>query len=1105
VQPAEEVDLRQRFNSGDRNLLLVALVIIALSAVYVWYNYRAAFPQASLDLRYSREQITERALTFLKTCGLNPAGFRNLTLFDADDDARLFLEREVGLEQANRLMQGEVSVWRWRARWYKPPEKEEMRVWLSPDGRLRGFEHVIAETASGARLDKDAARSRAEEFLRSQTSQPHRLIEEQLEQKPNRHDYVFTWEREGFEVRGAKYRRTVEIYGDRLGAYHEFLHVPEQWERDFTALRSKNILYTQIAQAFYVPLILAAIIVHIQAIRRREVPWRPLILLCAVVGALMVANQWNALPFFLDGMPTSTSVPESVLIGLLQGLGAGVGVFFYVMFAAAPGETLYRSAYPRLLSLPAGLSRLGIQTREFFRASVIGYAFAAFHIAFVVAFYLIGRRFGVWSPQDVEYSDLLSTALPWLYPLTISLLASTSEEFWFRLLAIPLLQKLLRFRWLAILIPAFVWGFLHANYPQQPGYIRGIEVGLIGVAAGYVMVRFGILATLIWHYTVDAVLIGTFLLSSQSWYFRLSGVLVAGAVLFPLALSVYRYRRNGGFLAERGLTNASLATASPPAAAPVETPPVAQPLSPPEPFWPRRYLYVAAAIALAIGFAVRPWRFGDFIEVRIERQTAQDAAGRALSEKGINPAGWQTMAIFQPNLDVATFEYLRRLVGVEESDRIVRERTLHGLWQVRFFQPQQKEEWIVYVDSNGRAFRVDHVLDEKAPGANLSADEARRIAEEYLRTQQKIRLERYRLVDSSAQRRDRRTDHFFVWEDTQFQAGEAEARLSLTIFGDEPSTFRRFLKLPEQWLRDFRRVRLGAYLLPSLGGSVFLTALIVFIRRLANHPFRWRLYLTVSLAALVVAAFSQINQLPTFYANYETAIPIQDYIGDSVLSIVILTLLAGFVVFLAALVVDLFLNLGLGDRRLPRPSLPVTLAFAAILFGVPRALSGLSHWIPGERYSLSLWGLPGASSLAPFFSVVSGTFWSAMVVSVAAVVLVTLAIRVFSLRSLAVWVSVAALAFALARDGGAGLMIFTFASTLAFVAVAFFLMLTAPGALIDLAAAVFLVEALSGAIALLAEPSPFYRVHGGVALGLAVVVVGLVLRYSMRKFDGRTP
>ena len=341
------------------------------------------------------------------------------------------------------------------------------------------------------------------------------------------------------------------------------------------------------------------------------------------------------------------------------------------------------------------------------------------------------------------------------------------------------------------------------------------------------MLRFGILATLIWHYTVDAVLIGTFLIASQSWYFRLSGLLVAGAVLFPLALSIYRYRRNGGFLAETGLTNAALLSPVEPAPS-SEAPSTAEVLAAPEPLWPRRYLYIAAAVALVLGLVLSPHRYGDFIRVRLDRNAALAIASRALSEKGVDASQWRSVAQFRANLDPANFEYFRRRGGPEEAERVVAERTLHGFWQVNFFKPQQKEEWIVYVDQSGRAFRTDHELDEKAPGANLTRAEALRIAEHDLRSRRSIGLDSYSLADSSEQRRERRTDHFFVWKDSRFNAGGAEARLSLTILGDEPSEFRRFLKLPDEWLREFRRLRIGRFLMPALMGSVFLHGLNCF-------------------------------------------------------------------------------------------------------------------------------------------------------------------------------------------------------------------------------------------------------------------------------------
>ena len=120
-----------------------------------------------------------------------------------------------------------------------------------------------------------------------------------------------------------------------------------------------------------------------------------------------------------------------------------------------------------------------------------------------------------------------------------------SEEFLFRMFAIPFLRKLVRWMPLALVLAGFIWGFGHAGYPQQPFYIRGVEVGIGGVALGLIMLRWGILPTLVWHYSVDAMYSAMLLLRSHSLYFRLSGAASAGIIVLPVI------DRAGGLLAAR--------------------------------------------------------------------------------------------------------------------------------------------------------------------------------------------------------------------------------------------------------------------------------------------------------------------------------------------------------------------------------------------------------------------------------------------------------------------------------------------------------------------------------------------------------------------------
>ena len=1091
--------MTERLERNDKRLLAVLLVVVLASVVYTRFNFTAAFPEASIHLRYSKDQIQGMARDFLKQQHVATEGYRSLTLFDPDDDGRIYLERELGLEQANRLMQGEVSVWRWRNRWFRPPQKEEMTVWLSPDGRLVGYQHAIREDAAGARLSKDAARAMAAEFLKQRTGAAQRVVEEQLQERPNRYDYLFTWEQEGLRAKEATYRRTVTIQGDQVGGYREFLHVPEQWTREFAAMRSKNELYSQIAAVLYVPLILAAVGVLIASFRKRSVLWRPLVLIAGAVGVLMIVNQGNSLPMTIDQMQTSSPYPEMLTIGLLQAVGAGVGVFFYVILAAAAGEPLYRRALPGRLALLKAFTGAGTRTKEFFLATTTGYAFAAAHLAFVVAFYLIGRRFGVWSPQEVQYSDLLSTTLPWIYPIAIALLAATSEEFWFRLFAIPLLERWLKVRWIAVIIPAFVWGFLHANYPQQPGYIRGIEVGVIGVAAGFLMLRYGIVATLVWHFTVDAVMMGMFLFQSDNWYFQLSGWVVAAAVAAPLAVSLVQYWRRGGFESAAELKNEAVTVEEPAAVVEAEEAPV---IEPHRAAWPVKWLYAAGVLGVLALVAFHPARFGDFLRITLTRTEARAIADREMEARHLKPEAWHQVVEFLPNLEMADFEYLREVAGARSANEAVRTRTTTGVWRVRYFQPLKKEEWRVLVGQEKRVLRVEHELDEKAPGANLTAEEARKVATEYLEQAQAVRVAEYRAVDASLEKRDHRTDHEFVWEDPGFRAGEAKARVSAGVLGDQVGQFRRYLKLPEQWVREFERPRLQRFLAPGLMGAVSLALLVIFILRLSGrwsqtdggHRYRWKVYLGVGAASLVCATASYLNQWPLLEAGYDTATPLDNFLAQALLRRVMGALMLAVVGFLGALAADVFVQMAAGWRPPSRPSVWRAAAMVLAAAGLSRALGVVEQALPGPRMSLPLWAAAGADTALPAVSVVAQSYFAALLAVCVVSIGLSAAVRFLGFRMRISGVVALALALAAGRALTAPQFALHALMTLVWVGALVALVRMCAVDLVTFAVALLWLEAAPWVWTLVTQPSAVHQWNGAAALAAILVVSALLLR-----------
>ena len=136
--------MKDRFGRADYRFLAVCLALLAATTWFSVRNFYRAFPEASIDFRVNRAEGQSLAAAVPRRQRYDTAGYRQASSFTFDDDAKTFLEREAGLEQANRIMGTRVRLWRWSYRWFRPLQKEEFRVDITPRGELAGFRHEIA-------------------------------------------------------------------------------------------------------------------------------------------------------------------------------------------------------------------------------------------------------------------------------------------------------------------------------------------------------------------------------------------------------------------------------------------------------------------------------------------------------------------------------------------------------------------------------------------------------------------------------------------------------------------------------------------------------------------------------------------------------------------------------------------------------------------------------------------------------------------------------------------------------------------------------------------------------------------------------------------------
>ena len=873
-----------KLRSGDYKIVGIALVVAAASLAVSIKYFSRAFPEATLDLRVDRAGSARIAESFLQARGARLEGYRHAGIFAYNEEAKLYLERTQGLARMDELTRGPIHLWRWSHRWFKPQQKVEYRAEVTPTGEAVGFEHEIPEGEPGANLEAAAARRIAESFLTDmmkRNTNDLEFVEAESEKRPARTDHVFTWKQKSVNLGDGSLRLQVGVYGDQVGGYREYIKIPEQWGRDYERLRSRNLSAQAVDEVLFYGLTVAMVAILILRLRDRDVPIKLSLAFGAVGTVLYFLGQLNTFGLEEFSYRTTDSyssfVSGYILESVLLSLGLGILVFLLV----AGSEPMYREGFPTLPSIRRTLSWTGIRSRSFFMANVVGITLTCFFFAYQAVFYLLANRLGAWAPADVNFSNELNTRIPWVGVLFMGFWPAVSEELQFRAFAVPFLRKVLRSLPLALVLAAFNWGFLHAAYPNQPFYIRGVEVGIGGVIIGLIMLRFGVIATMIWHYSVDALYTAFLLLRSPHPYLMISGGVTAGIMLIPLLLALIAYWRTGTFADESALTNASVGISRPERKEAVAETTVLsyKPLD-------RSALLLAGllTVVFAAVLLIPVYRFGQGIKVGVTRQDVIRRADQFLAAQGVKHESYKRVAWLQPNVDEKALRYLLERRSVRETDRLYRSATRLLLWHVRYFRPLQKDESFVHIDaSNGEVFGYSRVLDENAPGASISPDAARALAERAI-AEHGYPISGFELEESKVQQRKARKDHMLVWQakpGDPRNVGEARYRLQVEIAGDQVIGFSRYFKLPEQWLREVQASRLINSVLVGLrvliGGLLIGAVILLFVTRVRQGRIAWRPAVMVGAALTLVMVLSELNQLPVMDEMYSTSLPLATF------------------------------------------------------------------------------------------------------------------------------------------------------------------------------------------------------------------------------------
>jgi len=892
-------------------LFWIAYALLSAAALVVAIHlFPRAIPLVNLDVRMNRAEALAAGEALAVRYKLGPPGARSAARFDHDGTAQNYVELEGGGRAAfAELTRGDVySPYWWAVRLFALGTIEEAFIRFKPDGTPEGFARQLPETyvrdeATKALAAGDAralaeARARADwgvDFARYTL-----LDQSQVTRTSGRVDHTFVYERP--ERYGeARVRLRLAVVGDELAGVAPFMFVPESFGRRFQELRSANNLIAGAASVTAGLLygVVGCILGSLWLMRRHWLVWRPAFVAGLIVAALVALSQIAAAPaawFIADTTETAATFWMKQGGAFLFVLCGGA-MFFTLAFMAS--ESLARRAFPAHPQLWRLWSRDAAATVQVAGRTAGGYLFVPLELALVALFYFATNQWlGWWQPSEyMSDPNILSSAVPALSPIAVSLQAGFWEECVFR--AIPLaLGALVGERYgrrrlgiaVAFVLQAVVFGAAHANYPGLPSYSRLAELIVPSMLWAAIFLRFGLLPTIILHVMFDLVLfaIPVFLVDAPGA--RIQQAMIVAAGLVPLCVVLWRRVRAHAWaeLPER-LRNGAWEPSIPPSVedeAPARAAASGGAGRYATAF--QRALPLLGVAGLAAWIAFTPFR-ADAPSLDLGRDDAVKLADDALAARGVKLGPeWRRLSVVRlANEEPGQWswhKFIWREKGGDAYRKLVGGALPPPLWEVRYATfdgdvAERAEEWRVTIAGDGTVRTIRHQLPQAREGARLSREAAQALALQEIQRRFGVGADALKPVGAEEEKRQNRTDWSFMFADPAIDVGAGgELRYVVTIAGDEVTGSGRVVHVPEVWIRSelardkWRQVvRMSAGVLFMIAGFVALVLGIVAWTkgRCDTRAVKW-----VGSVSFVLAAAGLANAWPLTTMGLRTTEPV---------------------------------------------------------------------------------------------------------------------------------------------------------------------------------------------------------------------------------------
>lgn len=283
------------------------------------------------------------------------------------------------------------------------------------------------------------------------------------------------------------------------------------------------------------------------------------------------------------------------------------------------------------------------------------------------------------------------------------------------------------------------------------------------------------------------------------------------------------------------------------------------------------------------------------LNISMDRTQALKKAALIAETQHLGPSSYRSTASFEADSLVKTFVELEGGGAPAFNTMVTGNLYSPYTWQTRHFKEFETNELTMSFKPDGTAYEFIEKIAEETPGAHLDAKDAEDIARRIATADWQINFGDFvRVENSKITQPNGRIDHTFVYERPNERIGkEGRYRLRLVVTGDKLTQVNHFVKVPESFQHTYKEMRSANETLASAAMMAlyllyfFCIGIIGFLFLQRRHWIKWRMAIIIGSIMAILQAAASISEFPVSWISYNTTTPINGFIVQHILSIII--------------------------------------------------------------------------------------------------------------------------------------------------------------------------------------------------------------------------